>query len=331
MELSFTSCCVSIEQEYSFTATYGRGVKTSELLIILKKNRHKISTTMKTDELTYQEIHDVVKRQEWDNALELLTPVQITGFNDLLRHNISLLRRKFNSLRRKIDTPETSLITTVLYVSKGALTSSAKKLCLRLIEIGGMDVLRQGEGSNAGTALHALLAWPEQKFCLDLFHKMLEVGGQDLLLMVDMYGHSVLHRLCRTHTHSMSNLDGTLFDVVEKLLVVGGEKLLFLQDDYHYTALHLACDDEEMNISLIHMLIDFGRDKLVMMTTDLGASILADPTTLEKFRGCEELINRLLEVGGSDYYERCKLIMCDNESELSAAYEVSRFDYFMYE
>jgi len=279
------------------------------------------------------DIYNLIKSKEWDKAHKLLSPVQINDFGDLRRETISYLRGKIPFLRLKVDASETSLILTNIFnVSNGDLTPNAKALCMRLIEIYGMDALRQeGEVSNIGTALHSLLAWPKYKICLELLHKMLEVGGPDLVLMVDRKGYSVLHQLCRTHTHSVPNQDGILMEVVEKLLVVGGENLLFLQDEYYNTALHVACDDRDMNLSLIHMLIDYGRKQLVMMTTDIGASILLDPTTLENYHGCEELINRLLEVGGHEYYERCKVVMSDYESDAAVVHASSRFDYFMYE
>ena len=110
-------------------------------MVTMKRNREDLLEGTSED----QELYQLIENKDWTRALELLEP----GGQ---RHAPSR-----DYLKRKLGTRRYTPFAAVLRQTKGEiLEPAAIALCLRLIELGGPEML---ERAWHGTALHVLLAW----------------------------------------------------------------------------------------------------------------------------------------------------------------------------
>ena len=104
----------------------------------------------KEDDGEDQELYNLIYKEDWDSALQLLR---------------SDLSQNEEMIARRVGTRRYSPFQAVLRQMEGEMSSPAKALCLRVIEIGGLKML---ERTWYGTALHCLLAWQRCEIPLEI-------------------------------------------------------------------------------------------------------------------------------------------------------------------
>ena len=226
-----------------------------------------------------QEIYDLIDKRDWKSALELLEP---EGPRCI---------RSQDYLRRKIGTRLYTPFAAVLRSTIGEIEPSARALCLRLIDVGGSEML---ERAWYGTTLHVLFAWRRSVIPLELLDKLIEVGGPKLILKRDENGGTALHVLCTMFSH----LNGTLLPVFDRLISVGGKSQVLMEDWDGSTPLHRACKKRQLNVELIKRLVDVGRQEIVLRVDKQNRTPMQ--IEVEKDEPCQEVIDRFIEIGGEN-------------------------------
>ena len=179
------------------------------------------------------------------------------------------------------------------------LCKSATDLCLRLIEIGGEEVVKQtGIEINPNdsddddeeskipdfedlTVLH--LACRKTDFVdydvtkddegnwVELITKLIEIGGVEYLNMADSWGETAL-----SYASSYRRKDNPA--VVRRLLELGGENILFsLKSGNNLSVLQNALFNRTQHtgrMEIIQLLLDFGGERLVYMADTRGMTAL---------------------------------------------------------
>jgi ankyrin repeat protein len=177
---------------------------------------------------------------------------------------------------------------------------------MRLIDIGGIDMLKsQGRNVNdynfkdGGSALHYILLF--DVVCLEVFNRMVEVGGLELVLMTDRKSWTALHYVVESGRTRWPRLD-----LVDKLLEIGGAELVMMTDQYGHTALHhalgLGCfqfDGMSPSIDVVNRLLAVGGQQLVMISdSGLGQTVLHRICLNKRTQPNLDVVDRLLTVGG---------------------------------
>lgn len=215
-----------------------------------------------------QELYDLIDRNDWDGALALIDPSQYEDKQELFR---------------MINSRDVSPLVLILKNSFDGLSSSAKTLCLQLIDIGGETFVNRCD--DDGSALHHACCIED----VELIHKLVEVGGMKLISLTEKYdGQTALHR-----TRSLE--EATL------LIEVGGVELVLIQDAYGRTALHTIFDFLDTDfMEIFHLLLDVGGEELVLMPDRDGKTALfyAFGNTMTEHDIHEQVVHDILEVGG---------------------------------
>ena len=243
-----------------------------------------------------KELYELIKRKCWDDALELFQPSHIGSLHE---KNEQLLRRRLGSQEKYLT------FEAVISKTQGKLCPSALSLCMKLIDVGGIDMLKsRGRNDNDydyryGSALHYILLF--DVVCLEIFNRIVEVGGIELLLMVDRKSWTVLHHVVESGRTRWPRLD-----MIDKLLEIGGAELVLITDDYEHTALHhalgLGCfqfDGMSPSLDIVNRLLAVGGRQLVM-TSDSGLrqTVLHRICLNKRAQPNLEVVDRLLAVGG---------------------------------
>jgi ankyrin repeat protein len=279
----------------------------------LREEARKIEQKYMDDEHLY----DLIFATKWESMLSLLA-FKTRQHETVLRALIS--ERQFSPL-------------WIILFENNFLSDSAKALCLRLIEIGGKEIVyrtgREEQESFDGedgvpvspgvltniTALHCACRnvwWAHEQIdndanennngnenLLEVIDKLVEVGGEEYIFMKDSDGQTAWQIVCQFETGQND------VNIVRRLLEAGGEKILFSisQDEHKYTALHRACLIYQIKSckckspDIVHFLIDHGGEKLVFMTDSFGRTPLDHACSSGGEFGLE-IISRLLKIGG---------------------------------
>ena len=232
-------------------------------------------------------LQSLMDDEDWDSATSLLFVPQGESYEKQLFQNISEM----------VIPP---LFT--IFEMKKELCASSRALCLRLIEIGGANVVKRVHLTTRSsivsmwTALHYACynhgMANEKRSWLEIVKKMLEVGGKDLVLMACSCGTALHMALSRAPSAETGKL-------VHLLLTVGGETLVLTRDLCDRTALHYLClTKSEHGPEIVHQLLTIGGKKLVYMTADDGLTALhcVPFSHLDKFT--VKIVDHLLEFGG---------------------------------
>ena len=126
-----------------------------------------------------------------------------------------------------------------------------------LIEVGGVDLVMVVDGRNA-TALH----YASQDGQLDVVLYLVSVGGAELVKMVTDTNVTALHWACR---------NGHL-EVAHRLVKAGGTELVWALNNKNSTALHSACLNGHLEVA--RFLVETGGEELVRAGDDTNCTAL---------------------------------------------------------
>ena len=222
------------------------------------------------------------------------------------------------------------------------LCGSAKDLCLRLIDIGGEEVVKRVATDFRDenlTVLHLIckykftgdpLCQADEGNWLEIITKLIEVGGVEYLSMDDLRGNTALSYACSPEGHRNPAIVRRLLELGAKIgcsyegnfnlfamrqLQLGEENILFstdlkkkLKSSVLQSALFLTCirREQEHAMEIIQLLLEFGGKRLVFMTDTNGCTALHYAICLGG-ENCAEIIRRIVAIGGE------KLILMTTE------------------
>ena len=249
-----------------------------------------------------QELYDLIIKRDWDGALALIDPSRYEEKQELLD---------------KVNSGDVSPLILILK----NYDDMARDLCLKLIDIGGEDLVNISD--DDGSALHCacgfdigdmevirrlvevggikLISLPEKYDGQTALYRahypedarvLVEAGGKELVLKKDNCGRTVLHTILRF-------LDHDVMDTFRLLLEVGGEELVMVTDRDHRTALHYAFDsmtENEINRQIVHDMLEVGGRKLVLLADRDGRTALHDACIC--WESYPESVSHLLAIGG---------------------------------
>jgi hypothetical protein len=229
-------------------------------------------------------LQSLIDDEDWDSVIALLTPKD--------KHHE---RQLFQNISGMAESP-----LFIIFGKKKELCVSSKALCLRLIDIGGEQMVnrvwnRAPDESMVWTALYYACykqgEADDKAIWSDVIKKLLEVGGKELVLMSGSYG-TALHALL---SHGPS---AETSKVVHLLLTVGGKTLTLIQDCCGRTALHNLClTGGKYGPEIVHQILAIGGEKLACMTAEDGLTALHCVTsTLDQFTA--RIVDLLLKFGG---------------------------------
>ena len=90
--------------------------------------------------------------------------------------------------------------------------NKSTKVLLKLIEIGGKDLVMMVDKYDGRTALHYVCG--NGNISIDVVTKLIETGGQELIMVKDFVGRTALHHACENRNEPI--------DIVSKLIEFGG-------------------------------------------------------------------------------------------------------------
>jgi ankyrin repeat protein len=273
------------------------------------KRKRSESEQKEVDYTNDQWLFDLIEAKDWKTALSLLTFKTPDHEKDLVK----LMYQRERSL------------LWIIVQTNNKMCRSATDLCLRLIEIGGEELVKETgieiNPSNSDddeykipdfedlTVLH--LACRKTDFVdydatqddegnwVELITKLIEIGGVEYLNMADSWGETAL-----SYASSYRGKDNPA--VVRRLLELGGENILFsLKSENNLSVLQNALFNRTKHpgrMEIIQLLLDFGGEKLVYMADTRGMTALHHVISLGE-ENIAEIIRRLIKIGGE------KLIM----------------------
>ena len=232
-----------------------------------------------------QALYNLIDESKWESALQLLEKTSEVKSG----HQGKII------LRGPYQYFTTSLLLTILERCQFQPCPSAISLCLRLIDLRGFELVCQ---KNLHTELLPRLCLGRQ-LSFDLFHKLIQVGGSELVSRVDTNtGLNALMATCNLQVQR----DWTL-EVVESLLKAGGDKLVLKANPLNgMTALHYTCIGRQCSsqLAVIDVLLDKGGERLVSITDRNGNTAFHYACEhLSRSSSCViDVVNRLIALGG---------------------------------
>ena len=160
----------------------------------------------------------------------------------------------------------------------------------KLLEVGGEELLML-EDRHGCTVAHIL--------CRNRFHgnnakviqELIKVGGKEILKQIDVFGNTPLHALCEICSDKSP-------EMVHDMIVAGGPEMVFLRNDDGFTPMHVACQkagSSPYRVEVINQLLEVGRQKILFQITLSGTAPIIET---ERWNPCQEVLDRFIEVGG---------------------------------
>ena len=249
-----------------------------------------------------QQLTKFISKREWDSALALLdsNPEDSTSDNYL---DLPLLISEMK------DSPLFLIFQQETKHFVLASCPSCKTLYRRLLDIGGAKMARsialltlnKYNEKVLWTALHyacfrlgKVKSNEEKQFWLEVIEKLLEIGGEDLVLVQGDLGTS-LHVLL-----TQENFCDEIVMAIRLLLKVGGEKLALAQDSQAgRTALHYAClRGDEFCPRIVQDLLESGGNKVLYTTAEDGITALHCCAASDMNKYTISIVDLLLKAGG---------------------------------
>jgi ankyrin repeat protein len=161
------------------------------------------------------------------------------------------------------------------------------------------------------TALHIAFDF---KPSTEVIMKLLELGGQELVMKKNKFGYTALHYACM-------NEDSAELGIM-KMIELGGRELVMIKNQFGSTSLHCACNCKAPTNNVIMKMIELGGKNLVMEKNQFGSTALHYAC---KCKAPTKAIMKMIELGGQqlvmekDLSVRTALhIACINESSIES-------------
>jgi ankyrin repeat protein len=176
-----------------------------------------------------------------------------------------------------------------------------------LLDIGGASLIF-AQNSEGSSALHCLLMDEYDntgETQIEIFNKLVHLGGKFLVTMKDLAGKTVLHYTCHGGYPIEMNMD---------LLDVGGRELVMAMGESNETALFTAFKKHPDFYSIVSRMIDLGGQELILKQDRNGNTLLHLLLGKSNDSNKETLMASLLDIGGAE------LLMTQNSMGETALY-----------
>lgn len=130
----------------------------------------------------------------------------------------------------------------------------------KLITLGGLELIQE-QNKEGQTSLHYACKYQAH---VDIIRELIDIGGNDLICQVDNSQMTSLHYACANDASEQT---------VKLLIEKGGDELITAVEEDGWTALHFACRNNAEN-GVVKMLIDKGPDNFIFRSTDQGWTAL---------------------------------------------------------
>ena len=137
-----------------------------------------------------------------------------------------------------------------------------------------------------GTCLHIACCWDAPD---EIIEAMIDIGGKELVVMIDVYDDTVLHRAC---------IDGASYSIIKMLIDVGGKDLVMAKSgNGGDTALHWLCYSikrcTKNAYDKIKLILQVGDANLLLSTKNHDEK---KPLEIATDNGASKIIKKLLTV-----------------------------------
>jgi hypothetical protein len=121
----------------------------------------------------------------------------------------------------------------------------------------------------------------------DIIKAMIDIGGKELVMKVDIYDDTVLNTAC---------IKFASYDIIKTLIEVGGKDLVMAKNKCGYTALHWLCIAIKTHIKAaekIKLILQAGDDTLLLSAKNIFGQT---PLEIVTDKGASNIIKKLLAV-----------------------------------
>jgi ankyrin repeat protein len=121
----------------------------------------------------------------------------------------------------------------------------------------------------------------------DIIKAMLDIGGMELVVKIDLYDRIALHFAC---------IEGASYNIIRMLIEVGGKDLVMAKDDNGDTALHHLClyiEEHTKVYEKIKLILQAGDDTLLLSAKNIVGNT---PLEIATEVGASNIIKKLLAV-----------------------------------
>jgi hypothetical protein len=149
----------------------------------------------------------------------------------------------------------------------------------------------------------------------DIIGAMIDIGGTELVMKIDMYDNTVIHSAC---------LNAASYDVIEILINVGGKDLVMAKNKYYgNTALHDLCrwiDGDNYADEIIKVFLEVGDANLLLSTKNHDGKT---PFDIATDKGASNIIKKLLTVQSnsnstiSNNSSSAFIVLADNSTSIT--------------
>jgi ankyrin repeat protein len=139
--------------------------------------------------------------------------------------------------------------------------SASPRVILKAIEIGKKEIVTKTI-KNGNTSLHWLLLKYKDETYMEVFHKLVEVGGAEMLKLKNSSG--------KTPLHMHLTLEKPSLEILKKVIKFGGAEMLKLKDNNGNTPVHVHLNRKNSSLEIVKEVIKVGGVDILKLKNNTG-------------------------------------------------------------